>query len=250
MLSHNEHRHPYWLSRTELLTGKEALARIREAHVLIVGLGGVGSFAAEYICRAGVGKMTIVDGDTVDASNRNRQLQALHSTEGQEKVQLMANRLLDINPELQLRTVGHFMNPERFEALFDQHIDYAIDAIDTFAPKIELIKQCTSRGIPLISSMGAGGKFDPEKVHTTDIAKTHTCPMAQELRKQLRRAGIKVKFKAVFSTEMPRRQSLQMVEGATNKKSFFGTISYLPSLFGCHCAANVIQDLMNDNLTQ
>lgn len=234
-----------WLQRTEVLIGEEGLQRLRQANVLIVGMGGVGSFAAEYIGRAGVGRMTIVDGDTVEGTNRNRQLPALCSTDGQYKTDIMAARLHDINPDLQLTVVSEYMVEERIQALFEHGLfDYVIDAIDTLTPKMSLIKNCKQRGIPVVSSMGAGGKLDPSKLKIADLSKTYNCSLAQQLRKQLRKWGIKKGVKVVFSTELPDKSKVQLVEGSRHKKSYFGTISYMPSLFGCFCASVVIRHII------
>jgi len=237
-----------WLQRSEALIGKENLEKLQKAHVLIAGLGGIGSFAAEYIARAGIGTMTIVDGDIVEASNRNRQLPALISTEGQSKAQLMAVRLKDINADLKLNVFETYLVETKIqEVLSSAKYDYVIDAIDTITPKVSLIKNCLLQNIPLVSAMGAGGKLDPEKVRIADIHQTYNCTLAQQVRKTLRKWKIKGNFKAVFSAELPDKSKVQYVEGARHKKSYLGTISYMPSLFGCFCASVVIRDLMKKN---
>jgi tRNA A37 threonylcarbamoyladenosine dehydratase len=237
-----------WLQRSEALIGKENLEKLQKAHVLIAGLGGIGSFAAEYIARAGIGTMTIVDGDIVEASNRNRQLPALISTEGQSKAQLMAVRLKDINADLKLNVFETYLVETKIqEVLSSAKYDYVIDAIDTITPKVSLIKNCLLQNIPLVSAMGAGGKLDPEKVRIADIYQTYNCTLAQQVRKTLRKWKIKGNFKAVFSAELPDKSKVQYVEGARHKKSYLGTISYMPSLFGCFCASVVIRDLMKKN---
>ena len=223
-----------WLERTELLLGRAKLDRLRQANVLIVGLGGVGAYAAEMICRAGVGSMTIADADTVSASNINRQLVALTSTIGQAKTSVLAQRLLDINPDLQLRTVGGFIKDEA-----------TYTAIDTLSPKAHLIKGCLDRGIPVVSSMGAGAKTDPTKVEIEDIARTHHCPLAHMLRKRLHKMGIHTGFQAVFSAEKI-REGAMIIDEQTNKKSNTGTISYMPAVFGCCCASVVVRDLIGE----
>ena len=233
-----------WLSRTELLIGKEKLARLNAAHVLVVGMGGVGSFAAEFISRAGVGEMTIVDGDVVDPSNRNRQLPALATTHGQSKADIMGERLLTINPELKLHVVKEFIMPERVNNLFAENLNFIVDAIDSITPKLTLIKAAYARGVRLVSSMGAGGRLDPTLLKVTDISKTFNCPFAQQIRKELKMAGIYKGVTAVFSTERPLKESMMFTDGTNFKKSAYGTISYLPATFGAVVASVVIRELI------
>lgn len=235
-----------WLERTELLLGEEKLARLRRANVLVVGVGGVGAYAAEMIVRAGVGRMTIADADKVSETNINRQLVALHSTIGREKCEVLAERLLDINPELELKMVNRFIKDSETDALLDsEKFDYVVDAIDTLSPKLALIKGALDRGIPLVSSMGAGAKTDPTLMEIKDIAKTHHCPLAHMLRKRLHKIGIKRGFRAVFSPE-PVREGAMILCEEQNKKSNVGTISYIPALFGIGCASVVIRDLIGE----
>jgi len=235
-----------WLQRSEALIGSESIEKLKGKHVLVAGLGGIGSFAAEYVARAGVGEMTIIDGDVVEASNRNRQLPALISSEGQSKAQWMAQRLLDINAELKLHVHETYIVEEIIkEILGSTKYDYIIDAIDTINPKISLIKNSLQRKIPIISAMGAGGKLDPEKVKIVNIYDTYNCTLAQQVRKTLRKLKIKGNFKTVFSTELPDKSKVQRVEGVRHKKSYLGTISYMPSLFGCFCASVAIRDLID-----
>jgi len=232
-----------WLERSELLLGREPLQRLRDAHVLVVGLGGVGAYAAEMIARAGVGRMTIADSDTVAESNINRQLIALHSTVGRSKADVLAERLADINPEIELRIVNEYIKDEQTDLLLDsEKFDYTVDAIDTLSPKLALIKGCLDRGYPIVSSMGAGAKLDPTQMEIADISRTHHCPLAHMLRKRLHKIGIRSGFKAVFSPEPPREGSMIVCE-ERNKKSNVGTISYLPALFGIGCASVVIRDI-------
>ncbi len=232
-----------WLERTELLLGAEALERLKNANVLVVGVGGVGAYAAEMIVRAGVGTMTIADCDAVAESNINRQLVALHSTIGRQKSEVLAERLLDINPDLRLTVVNEYIKDERTYSLLDsQRFDYVVDAIDTLSPKLALILAAMERGYPIVSSMGAGAKVDPTKLEIADIGKTHHCPLAHMLRKRLHKAGIRRGFKAVFSSEPPREGAMIVCE-ERNKKSNVGTISYLPAMFGIGCASVVIRDL-------
>ncbi|WP_134091741.1 ThiF family adenylyltransferase [Olivibacter sp. XZL3] len=233
-----------WLSRTEVLIGKENLTKLINSHVMVLGLGGVGSFAAEFLCRGGVGEMTIIDGDVVDPSNRNRQLPALATTHGQSKAELMATRLLAINPELKLHVVNDFMTPERIESLINMKPNYAVDAIDSITPKLSFIRQAHAKRIPFVSSMGAGGKVDPTKLEVVDISKTYNCPLAQHIRKKLKKHKIYRGIKVVFSSELPDKNSLIYTDGSNYKKSAYGTMSYIPATFGAAVASVVIRDLM------
>ena len=235
-----------WLERTELLLGEEKLNILRNANVLVVGVGGVGAYAAEMIVRSGVGRMTIADADKVSESNINRQLVALHSTVGREKCDILAERLRDINPELKLSIVNRFIKDDETDALLDSDkFDYVVDAIDTLSPKLALIKGALDRGIPLVSSMGAGAKTDPTLMEIKDISKTHHCPLAHMLRKRLHKIGIKRGFWAVFSPE-PVREGAMILCEEQNKKSNVGTISYIPALFGIGCASVVVRDLVGE----
>lgn len=236
-----------WLSRTELLIGREKLVKLSKAHVLIIGLGGVGSFAAEFVCRNGVGAMTIVDGDTVDPSNRNRQLPALSTNHGVSKADIMAERLKAINPELTLHVVKTFINPEAVDEILSVNsYDYIVDAIDSVTPKITFLKEAFQRKIPIVSSMGAGGRMDPTMIRVVDISKTYNCNFAQQVRKNLKKEGIYKGIKAVFSTEEQLKESLMLTDGSNYKKSAYGTMSYLPAVFGATCASVVIRDLIAD----
>ena len=236
---------PDWLSRTELMIGKEGLRKLNKAHVLIAGLGGVGGYVAEMICRAGIGKMTIVDSDIVQESNINRQLIALRSTIGKDKTQLISERLKDINPNLQLTTFKGYLKDEFItDVLNNDKYNYVIDAIDTLSPKIYFIYHCMNKNYKLVSSMGAGGKLDPAMIQVADISETHTCKLAFDLRKRLRRKGITEGFKAVFSPEVVEKETIRSLVDK-NKKSMVGTISYMPAIFGCICASVVIRDLIS-----
>ena len=233
-----------WLERSELLLGKDGLERLKNANILVVGVGGVGAYAAEMLVRAGVGKMTIADSDTVSKSNINRQLIALHSTVGRVKTDVLAERLKDINPELILKVVPEYIKDEKTDEILDsEKFDYIVDAIDTLSPKLALIKGALDRNIPLVSSMGAGAKLDPTKMEICDISKTHHGPLAHMLRKRLHKMGIRRGFKAVFSAEPPIEGAMILCE-EQNKKSNVGTISYLPATFGIGCASVVIRDLI------
>jgi tRNA A37 threonylcarbamoyladenosine dehydratase len=232
-----------WLERTELVLGAEGLAKLREARVLVVGLGGVGAYAAEMICRAGVGRMTIADGDIINVSNRNRQLPALKSTEGLDKAGVMGKRLKDINPDMELTVINEYLKDKRMEDVLDTGFDYVVDAIDTLSPKIFLIYHTLRREIPVVSSMGAGGKFDPTMIRISDISETTNCPLARILRKRLHRLGIREGFDAVYSPEAVDKNKVRTVEGEQNKASIVGTISYMPAAFGIACASVVIRNL-------
>lgn len=234
-----------WLSRTELITGREGLEKLAQKHVLVVGLGGVGSFAAEFIARSGVGEMTIIDGDSVDISNVNRQLPATQKNLGQYKAEWMEKRLLSINPKLKIHTIREFLEPKPMTSLLEENdFDYVVDCIDSFTPKLHLIEGAFRRGFPLVSSMGAGGKVDPTKIRVVDISKTHECKLARLIRKRLKKRKIYDGFKAVYSTEKVIKESLMMTDGSNFKKSAYGTMSFLPAAFGCSCAATVVNDLL------
>ncbi len=232
-----------WLSRTELLLGDEKLAMLKNSHVLVVGLGGVGAYAAEMICRSGIGSMTIVDGDTVHTSNRNRQLPALQSTEGRAKAEVMGQRLLDINSGLRLTIINEYIKDERMIEIIDKGYDYVVDAIDTLSPKVFLIYHTVNRKMPLVSSMGAGGKFDPLSVMISDISDTTNCSLARILRKKLHKLGVRNGFTAVWSPEEIDKEKVVPTNGEQNKASVVGTISYMPAIFGIACASVVIRDL-------
>lgn len=236
-----------WCERTELLLGAEKAARLRAAHVLIIGLGGVGAYAAEMIARAGVEHLTIVDADVVSSSNINRQLVALHSTVGQPKAEILATRLRDINPNIQLTVIQEYIKDEATDELLDREprYDFVVDAIDTLSPKVNLIKGCLDRRIPLVSSMGAGAKIDPTLVEIKDIGKSHHCPLAHMLRKRLHKLGIRSGFPVVFSPEAVREGSMILCE-EQNKKSNVGTISYMPAVFGCTCGSVAIRTLLGE----
>lgn len=235
-----------WRERAELLFKKEGLERLKNAHVMVVGLGGVGSFAAEFLARAGVGKMTIVDGDVVDITNINRQLPALHSTVGQPKVTIVGDRLMDINPELQLIRVQEFLSPERAYELVTPEYDYVLDCIDSITPKLNLLISARRQKVKIISNMGAGGKYEAGKVKVADISKTEYCPLAKTVRKRLKKEGISKGVKVVFSTEYPDQSSLKMTDGSNFKKSFFGTNSWIPAVFGLHSAETVVKYLIKE----
>lgn len=232
-----------WQERAELLFKVEGLNNLKNANVLVVGLGGVGSFAAEFLARAGVGNMTIVDGDVVDITNVNRQLPALHSTVGQPKVHIVGDRLMDINPELNLTRLEEFLSPERAFEIIDDKYDYVLDCIDSITPKLNLIISCKRKRVKIISSMGAGGKMEAAKVKVSDIGNTENCFLAKTIRRRLKEVKID-KLKVVFSSEIQDESSLKMTDGNNFKKSFYGTNSYMPGLFGLYAAETVIRYLI------
>jgi tRNA threonylcarbamoyladenosine dehydratase len=233
-----------WMDRTKLLLGEAKLSKLINANVLVVGLGGVGGIAAEMIARAGVGKMTIVDADTVDPTNRNRQIPALCSTEGKVKAEVLKERLLDINPDLDLTVIpAYFRDDLTHEVLDNGKFDYALDCIDTLSPKVFFIKACIDRNIPLVSSMGAGNKVDPTQVKVADIADSYNCKLAKYTRKYLHKFGIYKGVTVVFSAEKALPDSGVITVGARNKKTAPGTISYIPTVFGCTVASVAIRAL-------
>ena len=234
-----------WTERAELLFKAEGLQKLQNANVLVVGLGGVGSFAAEFLARAGVGSLTIVDGDVVDITNINRQLPALHSTVGQPKVTVVGDRLMDINPALNLTRVQEFLSPERALEIVSTDYDYVLDCIDSVTPKLNLILSAKRNRVKIISSMGAGGKMLASKVKVTDISKTMNCYFSKTIRRRLKELKIN-KLKVVFSSEIQDPNSLRMTDGSNFKKSFYGTNSYMPGLFGLHAAETVIRHLLKN----
>jgi len=234
-----------WLVRSELLLGKEVLELLRSKRIAVVGLGGVGAYAAEMLARAGVGSMIIIDSDIINPSNKNRQLLALDSTMGMAKTEVMAKRLKDINPQIEIKIINEFLSEDNVSDLLSTRpLDYIVDAIDTLSPKISLIQYALSSQIPIVSSMGAGAKLDATKIKITDISKSFNCPLAYMLRKRLRKVGIKNGFKVVFSEELPDEKAILAVE-EQNKKSVVGTISYLPAVFGSVCAQVVVQHFVS-----
>jgi tRNA A37 threonylcarbamoyladenosine dehydratase len=233
-----------WMGRTQLLLGDEALTKLINKNVLIVGLGGVGGICAEMIARSGVGKMTIIDTDIVEASNRNRQIVALKSTEGKLKSDILKERLLDINPELELTSLPMYLTgTDRFQVLTSQKFDFAIDCIDTLSPKVFFLLACLQMNIPVVSSMGAGGKVDPTQVTVMDISETYNCNLAKYVRKKLRYYGIRDGLKVVFSPEQADKSKIIATPEETRKKSVIGTMSYMPAVFGCTCASVCIRHL-------
>ena len=225
--------------------GVEPMQQLHQAHVMVVGLGGVGAYAVEMLCRAGVGEFTLVDGDTVNDSNRNRQLVALTSTVGTLKTDVLAARLRDINPEVKLHLYPEFLRDERtVELLKMAKYDYLVDAIDTLSPKVFMLQQAYLLGIPTVSSMGSGGKLDPTQVKICDIAKSDYCKLARMVRKRLHKLGVRKGITVVFSAEVVPAERVMITEGEQNKKSNVGTVSYMPAVFGCYLASHIIRQLV------
>ncbi len=236
---------PKWLERTALITGTDAIEKLSKTKILLIGLGGVGSYAGEFLVRSGIGSIYIIDGDTVDPTNINRQLQALHSTVGQSKVELLKQRFLDINPDLELQYFDTFLEPDKMESLIrSQNFDFVFDCIDSVTPKLILLKTALSVNSTVISAMGAGGKLDPSRIRVGDISETTECKFARMLRKRLRREGIKIGFTAVYSKEVQPKSALQYTDGRNYKKSYYGTISYMPALFGLTMASEAIRRII------
>jgi tRNA A37 threonylcarbamoyladenosine dehydratase len=235
--------HPSWQDRTIQLLGEEKHARLVKSNVLVVGMGGVGSMAAEMICRSGVGKMTLIDGDMIQPTNLNRQIPALHSTLGRGKAAVMGDRLMDINPGLRLTVLNEFITDERIPGILEESFDYVVDAIDTLTPKIYLIYHTLKKGLKLTSSMGSGGRLDPSQVKVADFGDTYNCRLSYILRKKLRKMGVQGGFKVVFSTEQVPGEVIFPVEGEPNKKSTAGTSPFIPAIFGCTLASIVVGEL-------
>lgn len=234
-----------WQSRTRMLLGSDALDALAASRVAVVGLGGVGGMAAEMLARAGVGHLVLVDADTVSESNMNRQLAALNSTLGRFKCDVVRERLLDINPDLDILLVKEFICEESIPRLLGGlELDCVVDCIDTLSPKIALVQHCLGRGVRLVSSMGSGAKTDATRLRIDDISRTIQCPLARMLRKRLSKLGITTGFTAVYSTERPDRNSV-IIEETRNKKSQTGTVSYMPAAFGCVCAQAAISCLVS-----
>jgi len=230
------------------MLGEEKTQQLINKNVLIIGLGGVGGICAEMIARAGIGKMTIADGDVVDLSNCNRQVAALHSTAQQSKAAVMAERIRDINPAIELTVLNEFIQEQRtVELVANGGFDYAVDCIDTLTPKVWFIKTCIDKGVPIVSSLGAGGKMDPSQIQVEDISKSYQCKLARYVRKYLHEMGIYNGVKVVFSPEKIDKEKVIVTEKAFPKKSLIGTISYMPAIFGCVTASVVIRDLYELN---
>jgi tRNA A37 threonylcarbamoyladenosine dehydratase len=233
-----------WTERTALLIGEEGMQKLTHAHVLVAGLGGVGGYAAELLCRAGIGKLTLIDGDIIQPTNRNRQIIALMSNTGMNKAEVMAGRLSDINPAMELEVIGAFLKEDQFAPILEKPFDYVVDAIDTLTPKVHLLAGAVNKGHRIVSSMGSGGRLHPEKVRIADIAESHHCKFAYIVRKYLHRLGVRTGITVVYSPEPVAKAAVREVSGEENKRSVVGTISYMPPVFGCYCASVVIRDLL------
>jgi tRNA A37 threonylcarbamoyladenosine dehydratase len=234
-----------FLERSLLLIKEEGIQKLANSHVLIVGVGGVGSYAAEAICRAGIGKITLIDGDVVQKSNINRQLPALHSTIDEAKVEIMRKRLLDINPNADIQVLQQFIMPEEVEKVIPQNVDFLMDCIDSVTPKITTIIHCKKNKIPFISSMGAGGKMDPSRIKIAEINDTRDCYFSRDIRKRLRKEKFSYGVKVVYSDEPVSKTTMALSPDTMFKKSFYGTISYMPAMFGMTMASYVIRKIIN-----
>lgn len=234
-----------WKQRTSLMIGEEGVKKLENASVLVVGLGGVGGIAAEMLCRAGVGNLTIIDRDIVNATNINRQIIALQTTIGKQKADVLGERLLAVNPDLRINIINEWLDKDNTESILsEQNFDFVVDAIDTLSPKVFLIKSCIERNIPIVSSMGSGGKTDPSKIKIADISKTEYCALAKAVRQALAKIGIRKGLPVVFSTEQVDKKKLILTKDEQYKKSTTGTISYLPAIFGCYLASFVIRSII------
>lgn len=253
-------------SRTELLIGTNGISTLADSHVTICGIGGVGSYAAEALGRAGVGHITLVDFDDICLTNVNRQIQALSSTVGKSKVEVMSARLRDINPKAEITAVKAFFSADNADQLLTPRPDYVLDAIDHFTAKTALIKVCRQKGIPVISSMGAANKLDPTKIEVSDISATKNCRMARSMRKILKTAGITTGVQVVYSTELHRELDPASAGGCgadcicpnkseqtfrcEHRRVILGSMSYIPSIFGLTMAGVVINELLSPNQSE
>lgn len=233
-----------WDSRTRTLLGDDAVNRLTQATVAVIGTGGVGGYAVEALARCGVGNLLIIDADDVAPSNINRQLVALHSTIGQSKVEIFAERCRDINPHINVKAIKAFVTPENVAELIGMDIDFVIDAIDTVTPKMAVIAHCLQNHIPIISSMGAGGRTDPTKIGYFDISETREDGLARAVRQRMKKMGLRRSLKVVASTEAPHRNAVIELE-KKNKRSSFGTIITIPAIFGLYLANHVVMRLVN-----
>lgn len=227
-----------------MLIGETNVQKLANAHVLVAGLGGVGGYAAEQLCRAGIGELTLLDGDSIQPSNLNRQLIALHSTMGMDKTKAMADRLLDINPEIRLNLAQQYLKEDHFDNFLNHPYSFIVDAIDTLSPKVALLEAAIKHGRKVVSSMGSGGKLIPEKIEVADISESHHCKFAYIIRKYLHRKGIYSGIPVVYSPEPVSRNAIKETCGEENKRSVVGTISYMPPIFGCFCASVAIRYLL------
>lgn len=232
-----------WEQRTLRLIGETGAEKLARSHVLVVGVGGVGGYAAEILCRTGIGRLTLVDADNVSVSNINRQLIATHASIGLSKVILFAERFHEINPACSITVLQEFVTPERVASLLEKRYDFVVDAIDTVAPKTALIKECILNKIPVISSMGAGGRMDPAKVRYADLWDTREDGLARAVRTKLRKQGLRRPLPVVASDEAPREASVISVD-ERNKRSSYGTTAAVPAIFGIFLAQYVINKIL------
>ena len=236
-----------WRCRTKLLIQEQGVKKLQNAHILVVGLGGVGGYTAEQLIRAGIGKLTLVDNDTVHASNKNRQIIALDSTQETLKCDSIKKRFLDINPDSEIVALNSYLEGDKAANLILKNkFDYIVDAIDTLTPKVDLLEACIRSQTPTISSMGSGARLDPTQIKVAPIEESHHCKLAYLVRKRLHQRGLRDGVKVVFSPEPVPSHALVVTDGSNNKRTTVGTISYMPAIFGCFAAAQVIQDLLKD----
>ncbi|MBQ8044590.1 MAG: tRNA threonylcarbamoyladenosine dehydratase [Clostridia bacterium] len=232
-------------SRTKLLIGEDGIKKLKESAVAIFGIGGVGSYTAEALSRAGVGSLILVDKDEISITNINRQIHSTFKTVGRSKVEVMRDRILEINPEANVKIFNEFYLPENAEKMLDKSYSYIVDAVDTVTAKVDLVMKANEYNIPIISAMGAANKLDPTKFEVTDIFKTSVCPLAKVMRKELKARGIK-KLKVVYSKEEPVKVTYRddIEDFAPGKKNIPGSISFVPSVMGLIIAGEVIKDLI------
>lgn len=234
-----------WSCRTELLITKEGLNKLKGINVLVVGVGGVGAYAAEQLCRAGVEKFTLIDNDSIHSSNKNRQLIALDSTIDLLKCNVLSERFKQINANVEITTINTFIKgKEAFELLNNEKFDFVIDAIDTLMPKVELLEACVKTNTPVVSSLGSGARLDPTQIQISEIEDSHHCKFGYLVRKRLHGKGIHKGIKVVFSPEPIMKNALIPTDGSNHKRSIVGTISYMPAIFGCFCASVVIREII------
>lgn len=232
-----------WDSRTLRLLGPDAADVLAHARVLVAGVGGVGGYVVEMLARSGVGRLVLVDSDTVAESNLNRQIIALRSTLGKPKVELFAARVADINPDCRVETLQRFLTPDNVEEILCSGFDFVADCIDTVAPKVALLSACKRLGVRVVSSMGAGGRLDPSQVCYADLWETRQDGLARAVRDAFKRRGHRPSIPVVYSPEVPRPCSLLMEQGRDNKRSSYGTLATIPSLFGIYMASYIIRKL-------
>lgn len=229
-------------SRTELLLGEEAMSQLKNARVMVLGVGGVGSHCIEALARAGVGNLILVDNDTVSLTNINRQSIAFHSTVGQYKTKVMAEKIADICPSCDVKTYEMFVLPENIDSLFEEPVDYIIDAIDTVTAKLALVEKAKELNIPIISSMGTGNKLHGELFEITDISKTSVCPLCKVMRKELKARGI-YHLKVLYSKEQPLKPVGDTGEDKGSRRAIPGSVSFVPPVAGLLIAGEVIRDI-------